>query len=317
MGSDMPNNDEILPIQFELPANSLTMGDLVGRAARFVRVNYRLVFELFLIPMIVYILCWELLLWLADHLWAPLGGNTEFALDIRLAIVLFCFLAIWFCIWWLRVKVLALWLLMTGFETSVIAANKRARDLRMFWIFLPTVFIELTEAAWSTLLMIFISQSDSKSLSAALQITGLYFGMLILWILPFRMFATFNLYPAYNALVSEQSLGKGFGKFWFYCTRAPLTLFFATLALVLVIDSLELPIMLPSAVGGALQLSHAFNKDVIEWVELIPRLVMEIVIGVVSSGICSAFAVLLDNDLKIKLEGRDVTSTLEQFIAKA
>ena len=67
------------------------------------------------------------------------------------------------------------------------------------------------------------------------------------------------------------------------------------------------------AIGGGLRAIHAFSKETIEWIELIPRLVMEILIGVVSTAMCAAFAVLLDNQLKIKLEGRDVTADLEQF----
>ena len=313
MGSAVPKNDQVKVLQFELPANSLTLGDLVGRSARFVRTNYRFIYELFLIPTAAYVVCWEILFWIADHLWAPVGGNANVALDLRVGIVVFCFFAIWFCLFWLRVKALTLWLLMTGHETTKDGAVKRARDLRMLWIFLPTACIELIEAVWSTLLMIFISQADTKSVSAAFQITGLYFGLLILWLLPFRMLATFNLYPAYHALVSEQTIGKGFAKFWFYCRRAPMTLFLATFLLVFVINSIEMPIMLPPAIGGGLRAIHAFSKETIEWIELIPRLVMEILIGVVSTAMCAAFAVLLDNQLKIKLEGRDVTADLEQF----
>lgn len=315
----MTEADKVKLIQFELPSNSLSMGDLVGRAARFARINYKLVLELYLIPMSVYVLCWEVLLWMADHLWAPVGEvNSTFSLDLKVLLVFACFMVIWFCIWWLRVKALTLWFLMTGAETSLTSAAKRARDLRMLWIYLPTVFIELTEAAWSTIITIFISQADStKSISAALQMTGFYFAILILWLLPFRMLATLNLFPAYHILVSEQSVSKGFAKFWFYCRQAPLTLFFAIFAVVIVIDSLELPILLPTAIGGALQLTNTLNKDLLDWLELIPRLVLEILIGVASSAVFAAFTVLLDNELKIKLEGRDVTSILDHFITKA
>lgn len=304
-------------IQFDLPDSSLTIGDLVGRAARFVRANFRLIFELYLIPMTVYVFFWELLFWISNHLFASVTGDSNPALDPRVFLLGLCILSIWFCIWWLRVKTLALWLLMTNSEDSVESALKRARDYRMFWIYLPTVFIELTEAVWSTLLLIFMSQAEtSKSATAALQITGMYFAVLILWVLPFRMLTTLNLFPAYNILVSEQSIGKGFAKFWFYCRRAPLTLLFATVAVVIVLNSIELPSLLPSTIAGALQASQIMSKDLVEWLELMPRLVIESLIGVLTAGICATFIVLVDNQLKIELEGQDVTARLERFMTK-
>jgi hypothetical protein len=304
-------------IEFEFPDISLSIGDIVSRAARFVRTNYKLVYRLYLVPTSIYVICWELMLWLAEHAWMPMHTKvSNSAFDISLAGIVVCFLLIWFCVWWLRTQALTLWLLMSGAETSLESAVKRSRDFRMLWIYFPTLIIELVEAAWSTVLMIFISQAEaSKSTTQVLQAAGLYFALLIVWTVPFRMLAILNLFPAYNLLVTESSIGKGFKKFFFYCQNAPLTIFYATAATAIVVNCLELPITIPTAIGGAFQAS-GLDQAMIEWFTLVPRLVMEIAIGAVSTAMCTVIAVLLDNELQVRLQGRDVVDRLTKFQSK-
>ncbi|MDZ4837034.1 MAG: hypothetical protein SGJ27_24895 [Candidatus Melainabacteria bacterium] len=314
----MPETNNPVSLQFELPNSSLSIGDLVGRAARFVPANFKFVFKLYLSAVTIYVLGWELLLYIAEYLWTPLeSGNSATPFDIRIPLLIACLLIIWFCVWWLRVKTLTLWLLMTGEETNLDTAAARARDFRMLWIYLPTIGIELTEAIWSSLLLIFINHIETtESVADTMQATGSYIVLVVLWVLPFRMLAILNLFPAYNALVSERSIKQGFAKFWFHCRRAPMLVIFVTFLTAIVINCLELPIMITAIAEGTLQALGILNKDAIKILTLIPRLVMEIMIGTASSGIFAVVAVLFDNELKIRLEGRDLTSTLKEFELK-
>jgi hypothetical protein len=298
-------------IEYELPSVSLSIGDILGRAARIWRANWKLFAGLYLFPEFLYVFCWELLVIAIENLWAPAGSTA-----LRAAIIMVGMLSITTAVFLIRAACYAQWLLMSGREPTLSAALKVAYRFKLIVIYWPTIMVDLLEIAFATALVLMsqevLAQQVQKT-EELLGVSGLYIAFIIAWYMPFRMVKIANIFAAYHFLISESTYRKGLADMIVIFSRKPLQVMFSIFLLSLVLGLIEMPVYLFTVLETILSSTTKISHEQLKWIETIPRAFAESCIGAIGSAIAANATLLLDNEWRIRVEGRDVIENLKRL----
>ncbi len=297
------------PIQLELPHDSLTVADIIGRAARFTRTHYRIFGKIFLIPLTLYCIGWQMLYWLMEM--------TD-SLVVRAVAVVLCFFVILAMFYWMRVISVAFWLLVAGNEDDFSRATKKANRLTTLLVFLPNLILELIMTSWITVLIVWLDEVSNVSSGTdktykAVAIFVSYFALLLISILPIRIFQLVNLFFAYHMLVSEKTLKAGLKQTLQLLRREGWLIFWAFNFFVVVENLIETPNWLGLMLEGSLVSTAQTNKALTAFLAFLPRLVLEVFTGVITWSISTILIPLFDNELRVRIEAKDVTDSLSRL----
>jgi hypothetical protein len=298
-------------IKFEMPEVSLSIADIIGRAARFGRENWRLSIRLFAIPELINVVCWEALMMVAQYLWVPVNSYA-----LRALMIIACFLAIGISVLLIRSAFYAQWLLLTGKATSVEQAIATARTYKLFLAYWPTFIVNFIEAAWSTFLIILGAEIMAETVHETeriLGVTGMYVALVVMWYLPFRITTLYNMMFAYDFLINEPTYRKGLGRFLFTCSGLPLQVFCSIFLLALTLNLLDIPVLGTSVIENIVEATTKIDREIIQQVGIVPRMMLEATIGLIGSSIAAPTILLLNNEWRIRLEGKDVTDALTKL----
>lgn len=297
--------------EYRLPEMSLSIADIIGRAARIWRSNWKLFAQLFLLPETLYIICWELLVAAVENLWAPLGSMA-----FRATIMIVGMLAITGSMFLIRAACYAQWLVMSGRESSMDAAVRASYRFKLLVIYWPSIMVDLLEIACATAIVLLSQETMAKQvheIEELLGLTGLYIAFVIAWYVPFRMLKILNMIAAYHLLVAETTYRKGLADMIVIFSQKPLQIFLSVFLLSLVLTMVEMPVYLFSVVQGILETTTKIPHDVLRWCELVPRVICESCTGAIGSAITASAILLLDNEWRIRVEAKDVVEKLKKL----
>lgn len=297
----------------ELPNTSLSVADIVGRAARLMRMNWKHALRVFLFPVGLWYVFAEILFWLVQYTWLPQGD-----LVLRLAAAAVGTLLCVGVVYLMKVACVSLWFLMSGKESDPTKAWNRANHPRILLYFAPTMVVELIGIFLMTFYMIALKDvAASADPSSSIVTLTLYLLFLCLWALPMRAFELFNSLVAYNILVSKGSFQAGFRKAWSDFLAKPFLLIYALFFICLIANFIEVTSLLSSLFDGLCRFLLKINENILLWVVFIPRLFFEVLTGLMTSWICGASILLLDNEMSIRLDGSDILASVEKLEARS
>ena len=289
---------------------SLSIGDIIGRAARIWRENWKLFARLYLFPEILYVICWELLVAAIENLWSP----SPFA--IRASIMIVGMLAITGSLFLIRAASYAQWLVMSGSYSNISEAVRASYRFKLLVVYWPSIMVDLFEIACATAMVVLGQEVMAKQVRDAeeiLGVTGLYIAFIIAWYVPFRVLKILNVIVAYHLLIAQTTYRAGLADLIVIFSRKPLQIFSAVLLLSCVLSMLEMPAYLFSVVQGILESTTKIPHDVLRWLELIPRGFCEGCIGAICSAILASAVLLFDNEWRIRVEAKDVVENLNKL----
>lgn len=293
----------------ELPNTSLSVADLVGRASRLMRMNFKLALRIFLFPVGLYYVFAEILFWVVQYTWLP-QGDLVLRVCAGAGGTVVCAAVVYL----MRVGTVTLWLLMSRKETDAGKAWNRANHPRLLLYFSPTIAIELVGIFLMTFYMIALRDVGQSSDSSASIVTlSLYLLFLIVWALPMRAFELFNALFAYNILISKGSFRAGLQKVLSDCFSRPLLLIYALLFICLIANLIEVTSLLSGIFDGVCRYLLKIPASILPWVVFVPRLFFEVLTGLMTAWIVAASILLLDNELSIRLDGSDILSSVEKL----
>jgi|AGTN01.1.fsa_nt_gi hypothetical protein len=294
----------------ELPSNSLSIADIVGRASRLMRMNYKLGLRILLFPVGLYYIFAEVLFGIVQYTWLP-QGDLQLRIVTGVAGTLICIGVVFL----MRVGTVTLWLLMSGKETDPAKAWNRAMHPRLLLLLFPTIVVELIGIFLMTFYMIALKDISEQSgdPSAAIATLTLYLVFLLIWALPMRAFELFNSLVVYNVLITKGSFKAGFKKVWSDFLARPFLLIFALTFLCLIANLIEVTSLMATIVDGVLRLFLKMNATILNWIVFVPRLFFEVLTGLMTSWICAVSILLLDNEMSIRLDGSDILTSVEKL----
>lgn len=298
----------------ELPTTSLSIADIIGRASRLMRMNYKLCLRILLFPVGLYYVFAELLFGIVQYTWLP-QGELQLRIVAGVAGTLICIGVVFL----MKVGNVTLWILMSGKETDPTKAWNRANHPRLLLLFFPTIVVELIGIFLMTFYMIALKDISGQSgdPSASIATLMLYLVFLLIWALPMRAFELFNSLVAYNVLISKGSFKAGFKKVWSDFLARPFLLIFALTFLCLIANLIEVTSLLSSLIDNVIRLFLKVNANIVNWIVFVPRLFFEVLTGLMTSWICAASVLLLDNEMSIRLDGSDILTSVEKLEARS
>ncbi|HLG76781.1 MAG TPA: hypothetical protein VKX46_10225, partial [Ktedonobacteraceae bacterium] len=98
--------------------------------------------------------------------------------------------------------------------------------------------------------------------------------------------------------------------------RAPHTVLYAILAFALIASIIEVPSMLAIVAENIIKATITFDKELIEWAAAIVRILISAGMVLISLGFEIAAAALLDNELRIRLDGCDIIEGINRLANK-
>ncbi len=297
------------PIKLELPNYSLSVADIAGRAARFTRAHYRILGRLFVVPIALYCIGWQMLYWVMEY--------TK-SMQMRAIVVVLCFFVILAMFYWMKVAAVAIWLMLAGKEDDLEKAQKKANRLITLLVFLPNLILELIMTSWMTVIIVWLDEVSANTAGSdrtyqAVVIVISYFALLLFSLLPFRFLQLVNLFFGFHLLVSNQTLKAGFQQTLQLFARKGWLIFWAFNFFVVVENLIEVPNWIGLIVeSSSLSASHA-NKPLTAFLAFLPRLTLEVFTGVITCSISAVLIPIFDNELRVRIEAKDITDSLSRL----
>lgn len=289
---------------------SLSITDLAGRSARWIRPNFKSLFAFFFWVQVLYHGSWEAFVWIIEK-----QGVHAFEVDSSRWALLLSFIAFIAIEFEVGARCVAIWSVMNGKESDLSTALKKARTPRLFVVFLPTILNELSVAIPMSFLLLMANEvTQSRDHPVSIDVTLLFgFLALLLWIIPFKVIVTANIFAAYTILGREGSIRAGLKKIWFFIRKAPLTVLYSLVLMGSLGSLIELPAMMTLFVDEAIKQFSGLDKTAVNILCLFLRLIVESTFSVVSLAFAIAAAALVDNELRIRLEGKDIMDKLDRI----
>ncbi len=298
----------------DLQSKPLSIADLAGRAGRWVRPNLKLIFLVLFVPELIYHLSWEAFSWLLEK--QGMGAFLSWPGVALVASLLVLILSLYE----IAARCVAIWFLIIAKEVEFSKALSRARKARLLLVFFPTIVNELLVALPFGFLLLIANEIDKlghKAHGLGLDLVILNgFLFLLLWTVPFKAIFMANMAAAFTILAREESIASGLKKVIYFCRRAPHTVLYAILAFALIASIIEVPSMLAIVAENIIKATITFDKELIEWAAAIVRILISAGMVLISLGFEIAAAALLDNELRIRLDGCDIIEGINRLANK-
>lgn len=179
-----------LKLAIQLPTHDLTAGDIVGKAFRIARLNWRVLFQLYLLPNLCALLGSDAIFWAAEKEYVP----RPIAYGVIAAGAMLMFFAIWEIS--VRKQALLNLLAQDKFDLKECLIEAKKNSLKILVMISPVMMIEFLTNGGTLIALILLKQASGEGMGRETNATiGLVIlGFLLLSIIPSTILSVSNTF---------------------------------------------------------------------------------------------------------------------------
>ncbi|MBC8000885.1 MAG: hypothetical protein IAF58_23260 [Leptolyngbya sp.] len=177
-------------LSIQLPTQDLTAGDIVGKAFRIARLNWRVFFQIFLLPNLCALLGSDAIFWAAEKEYVP----RPIAYGVIAASAMLMFFAVWEIA--VRKQALLNLIAQDKFDLRECLVEAKKNSAKILVMISPVIMIEFLTNGGTLIALIFLKQASGEGIGreANATIGMVILGLLLLSIIPSTILSVSNTF---------------------------------------------------------------------------------------------------------------------------